>query len=140
LEGQPPGVVLQLIAGRGRKLVEGDCALVRTLSADGKVLVLRAAAWRHPNDALLLVPPPRGLLGGSFPGSSFVPAPPPLWPAQDRPYSARVRPPRRGGPESGPVRSAECRGPHPRPPRGHELEKPAQLSTAGPGRAPAAGQ
>jgi len=56
LEGRPPGMVLQLVAGRGRALVEGDCALVRTPAPAGDVLVLRATAWRDPVDAQVAAP------------------------------------------------------------------------------------
>jgi signal transduction histidine kinase len=52
LGGQPDDAVLQLVARRARALVEGDCALVRTLGAGGNVLVLRASAWRRPKDAV----------------------------------------------------------------------------------------
>ena len=87
LAGQPPGVVLQLVAGRGRKLVEGDCALVRTLGADGKVLVLRAAAWRHPNDALVVAPAREVLRDRSITGYVFNTGRPRL--VTGRPRAAR---------------------------------------------------
>jgi signal transduction histidine kinase len=81
--------VLQLVARRGRKLVEGDCALVRTLSADGKVLILRAAAWRHPNDALLVAPAREVLRGGSITGYVFDTGRPRL--VTGRPRTARTQ-------------------------------------------------
>ena len=71
LAGQSPGAVLQLVAGRARTLVDGDCALVRTLGAGGNVLVLRAAAWRCSNDARLLAPAPEVLRSGSITGWVF---------------------------------------------------------------------
>jgi PAS domain S-box-containing protein len=52
LGGQAQGAVLQLVAQRARALLEGDCAFVSTPGASGDVLVLRAAAWRHPRDAV----------------------------------------------------------------------------------------
>jgi PAS domain S-box-containing protein len=89
LAGQPPGAVLQLVAGRGRQLVEGDCALVRTPGAGGNVLVLRAAAWRHPNDALLVAPAREVLRGGSITGWVFDTGRPRL--VTGRPRTARTQ-------------------------------------------------
>src|SRR5262245_20351277 len=52
LGGLPDDAVLHLVARRARTLLEGDCALVRTLGAGGNVLVLQAAAWRRSKDAV----------------------------------------------------------------------------------------
>src|SRR5262249_49072323 len=71
LGGQAPGAVLQLATSRARKLVESDCALIRTLGAGGNVLVLRASAWRYQNDARLLAPAHEVLRSGSITGWVF---------------------------------------------------------------------
>ena len=71
LAGEPADAVLQLVASRSRTLVDGDCALVRTLGASGDVLILRATAWRHPSDALLAAPAGEVLRFGSITGQVF---------------------------------------------------------------------
>ena len=71
LAGKPPDAILHLVASRARTLVEGDCALVRTLGAGGNVLVLSATAWRHPSDALLAAPVREVLRFGSITGRVF---------------------------------------------------------------------
>ena len=71
LAGEPADVVLELVASRGRTLVDGDCALVRTLGAGGQALILRATAWRHPSDALLAAPVREILRIGSITGQVF---------------------------------------------------------------------
>ena len=90
LAGQAPSAVLQLLAGRARTLVDGDCALVRTLGPGANVLVLRAAAWRHPNDARLLAPGPEVLRSGSIAGWVFDTGRPRL--VRGRPRAVRTQP------------------------------------------------
>lgn len=103
LAGQPPGAVLQLVAGLGRQLVEGDCALVRTLGAGGNVLVLRAAAWRHPNDALVVAPAREVLRGGSITGSVFDSGRPRLVTGRPRAARTQVRSERPAWPDASPA-------------------------------------
>lgn len=98
LEGRPPGAVLQLVAGRGRALVEGDCALVRTPAPGGDVLVLRATAWRDPVDALVAAPAREVPRGGSITGWVFDTGRP--WLVSGR-AKARRAAPRYGHPAPG---------------------------------------
>ena len=84
LAGQTADAVFQLVADRGRVLVDGDCALVRTHDAGGDVLVLRAVAWRDLSDALLVAPAPELVRGGSTTGQVFDTGQPRLVPGRAR--------------------------------------------------------
>ena len=91
LAGEPADALLQLVASRGRTLVDGDCALVRTLGAGGDVLVLRATSWRHPTDADLAAPAQEVLRFGSITGHVFDTGRPRLVTARARTIRTQAR-------------------------------------------------